>query len=170
MAATADSVLAQIAKLASPLLAQEVGRVLLLDRLRQADTEQPGGLSALPGPPDGPMRRALQRMETSIEFPIPTSEIARRVGLSPRQLERIFARDFRQSPQAYYRTLRLFRACTLIEKSAMSLTEIALSCGFETQSHFGRVFKSPYGSTPRALRQLCLRALRREEVPPLGKR
>jgi AraC family transcriptional regulator, glycine betaine-responsive activator len=157
MAATSDTVLALIAGIASPLLAKEVGRVLLLDRVRQADTEQPLGLSALAGLPDGPLREALVVMEATLEFPVPTSEIARRVGLSTRQLERIFARHLRHSPQAYYRNLRLFRARTLIESSSLPLTEIALSCGFETQSHFARVFKSRYGATPYTIRQQGLR-------------
>jgi transcriptional regulator GlxA family with amidase domain len=170
MAATADTVLALIAEIVSPLLAQEVGRVLLLDRLRHAETEQPEGLSALPGLPGGPLRQALLLMEATLEFPVPTSEIARQVNLSTRQLERIFARHLNLSPQAHYRNLRLFRARTLIESSSLPLTEIALSCGFETQSHFARVFKSRYGATPHTVRQQGLRTLVSDDVKRLEKR
>jgi transcriptional regulator GlxA family with amidase domain len=153
MAATADAVLALIGEVASPLLAHEVARVLLLDRPRRADAEQPGALSHVPGLPDGPLRKALRIMETSLEFPVPTSEIARRIGLSIRQLERVFARHLNLSPQAHYRNLRLLRARALIDASSLSISEIALACGFETQSHFARVFKSRYGTTPHKARQ-----------------
>jgi transcriptional regulator GlxA family with amidase domain len=152
MAATADVILPLIGELASPSLMRDVGRVLLLDRLRMAETEQPKGASALSSLPDGPLRRALQAMEGAIEAPLSTAEIARGVALSTRQLERLFARHLGKSPQTHYRDLRLHRARTLIEGSPLSLTEISLSCGFETPSHFSRVFKRRYGVTPHALR------------------
>jgi transcriptional regulator GlxA family with amidase domain len=156
MAATADVVLALIAELSTPALMREVGRVLLLDRLRMAETEQPKGASALISLPKGPLRRALQAMESALEAPLSTAEVASGVNLSTRQLERLFARYLGKSPQAFYRDLRLHRARTLIEGSPMALTEIALSCGFETPSHFSRVFKRRYGVTPHALRASCL--------------
>jgi transcriptional regulator GlxA family with amidase domain len=87
MAATADVILPLIAEMATPTLMREVGRVLLLDRLRVADTEQPKGASTLPGLPDGPLREALRTMETTLEFPMSTGEIAKGVNLSTRQLE-----------------------------------------------------------------------------------
>lgn len=152
MAATADVILPLIAEMATPALMREVARVMLLDRLRVADTEQPNGASALLSLPDGPLRRALKTMESALEVPMSTAEIARSVNLSTRQLERLFARYLGKSPQTYYRDLRLHRARTLIEGSPMALTEIGLSCGFDTPSLFARVFKRRYGVTPRALR------------------
>lgn len=152
MAATADVVLLLIGELATPALMREVGRVLLLDRLRIAHTEQPKGASALASLPDGPLRRALQIMEGALENPLSTAVIAKGVNLSTRQLERLFTRHLEKSPQTYYRDLRLHRARTLVEGSPMSLTEIALSCGFETPSYFSRVFKQRYGVTPYAVR------------------
>jgi transcriptional regulator GlxA family with amidase domain len=152
MAATADVILPLIAELASPTLMRDVGRVLLLDRLRMAGTEQPEGASALASLPSGPLRQALKAMESALEVPLSTAEIAKGVNLSTRQLERLFARYIGKSPQSYYRDLRLHRARTLIEGSPMALTEVGLSCGFETPSHFARVFKQRYGVTPHALR------------------
>lgn len=152
MAATADVILALVAEMTSPALMREVGRVLLLDRLRMAETEQPQGASALASLPDGPLRKALKAMETTLETPLSTARIAQDAQLSTRQLERLFSRHLGKSPRAYYRDLRLHRARTLIEGSPLSLTEIALSCGFEGSSHFSRVFKQRYGVTPLVLR------------------
>jgi transcriptional regulator GlxA family with amidase domain len=152
MAATADVVLPLIGELTTLSLMREVGRVLLLDRLRLAQTEQPKNASAQASLPDGPLRQALRAMESTLEDPISTAVIAKAVNLSTRQLERLFARHLGKSPQTYYRDLRLHRARTLVEGSPMSLTEIALSCGFVTPSHFSRVFKQRYGVTPHALR------------------
>lgn len=152
MAATADVVLALIAEMATPALARDVARVLLLDRPRMADTEQPKTASALVSLPDGPLRAALKVMEATLEFPRSTARIAETAGLSTRQLERLFARHLGKSPRAYYGDLRLHRARTLIETSTLSLTEIAVACGFESPAHFSRVFKQRYGMTPHALR------------------
>jgi transcriptional regulator GlxA family with amidase domain len=156
MAATADVVLALIAEMTSLVLMRDVGRVLLLERLRMAESEQPQGLSDLASLPGGPLRKALKAMETNIEFPQSTAEIAQSINLSARQLERLFARHLGKSPQAYYRDLRLHRARTLIEGSSLSLTEIALSCGFEGSAHFSRLFKQRYGMTPIMLRSYGL--------------
>jgi AraC family transcriptional regulator, glycine betaine-responsive activator len=156
MAATADVVLALIAELSTPVLMRDVGRVLLLDRLRMAESEQPQGASALVSLPDGPLRKALQAMESTLENPQSTAQIAQSINLSTRQLERLFARYLGKSPQAYYRDLRLHCARTLIEGSPLSLTEIALSCGFEGSAHFSRVFKKRYGMTPLMLRSAGL--------------
>lgn len=154
MTATYDAMLALISETATSLLANDVARVLLLERRRPGKTNQPQGNSDTAGLPDGPLRQALQIMETSLEFPKSTASIARMVGLSTRQVERIFARNFSMSPQQYYRGLRLRHARLLVESSHLSLTEISLACGFEASSNFARVFKREYGVSPFELRRL----------------
>lgn len=152
MNATQDAVLALIAGFASPGLAREVGRVLLMERLRLGDTEQPKGPSDTPGLTSGPFRTALRIMEETLEFPVAIAQIARQVGLSSRQLERLFSRNLGVSPSAHYLRLRLQKARVLIEGTHLVLQEVALSCGFVSQSHFSRVFKQRYGLTPHNLR------------------
>lgn len=156
MAATYDLMLAIVAETASGVLADDVARVLLLDRRRAGTTEQPRGQSDSLGLPDGPLRKALQLMEGSLEEPIATSDIGSAVGLSSRQLERIFARSLGVSPQKYYRQLRLRRARLLIDSTHLPLTEVSLACGFESPSHFSREFKKEYGTSPYVLRRMML--------------
>jgi len=154
MASTYDAMLAIVAETASGVLADDVARVLLLDRRRSGCTEQPRGQSDSLGLPDGTLRHALQLMEGSLEDPISTADIGAAVGLSTRQLERIFARSLGVSPQRYYRQLRLRRARLLIDSSHLPLTEISLACGFESSSHFSREFKREYGTSPYMLRRM----------------
>lgn len=99
---------------------------------------------------DERFQRALDIMVGNIEAPISTAELARRVGLSTRQLERIFAKNGFQSPLKYYVRLRLNRARQLLEQTRMPVTEIALACGFETQSSFSKAYKRVFGHPPKA--------------------
>ena len=83
MAATADVVLALIAELATPALMREVGRVLLLDRLRMAESEQPQGVSALASLPDGPLRKALRAMVCFGIPPVNHPDCPKRQSVNP---------------------------------------------------------------------------------------
>lgn len=87
-------------------------------------------------------------METNIEAPIPISKLAETHGIGTRQLDRLFKRYLRTSPSAYYRDLRLLRAAGLLRQSDLSVSEIALACGFNSASHMGRMFKSKFGKSP----------------------
>lgn len=153
MTATYDAMLAIVEESFSPMLADDVARVLLLDRRRSGKNEQPRGQSDSPGLSDGPLKRALQMMEASIDSAIPTREMCRTIGISSRQLERIFACTFGLSPQRYHRALRLHRARLLIESSHLPLFEISVACGFGTHSHFSRQFRKEFGISPRVLRR-----------------
>nr|WP_290428715.1 helix-turn-helix domain-containing protein [Defluviimonas salinarum] len=76
--------------------------------------------------------------------------------VSTRQMERLFARYLGTSPNKYYRQIRLHKARILIEGSKLSLSQVALACGFESHSHFSRVFKNRYGVTPYDVRSRLL--------------
>jgi AraC-like DNA-binding protein len=75
------------------------------------------------------------------------AELARRSGLSERQLREVFVRDTGLSPRAYLRWRRLRRAVTSIREGA-SLTQAAVQAGFADGAHFSRVFRSQFGMSP----------------------
>jgi len=104
---------------------------------------------------DERFHRALGIMIENIETPVSVAEIARRMALSVRQIERIFAGNGFQSPLKYYARLRLNRARQLLEQTRMPLTEIALACGFENQSVFSRMYKREFGVAPNGSRNRC---------------
>ena len=103
---------------------------------------------------DERFRGALELMLANIEIPLTTDQISKRLGFSSRQIERIFARNGFESPQKYYQKIRLNRARQLLEQTRMSQAEIALACGYENQSHFGRSYKKIFGRSPKAVRDL----------------
>jgi transcriptional regulator GlxA family with amidase domain len=143
------------ADLATYLIERHVGRsvaqksrhVLLLDRAR-------AGSDAQPHPPvaesilDERIRRAMLLMEQHLTDPLPIAEIASRLRLSTRQLERLFQAMVGLRPAEFYRSLRLRYARWLLDNTNRQVTDIALDAGFSDCAHFSRQFKAMHGFAP----------------------
>jgi len=91
----------------------------------------------------------IRRMEDSADEPISQAKLATAVGLSSRQLERLFRRYLDRTPTRYYLELRLARARLLLLQTDLSVLEVALACGFVSASHFAKCYREVYGRTPR---------------------
>jgi len=132
-----------------PAQAQKAQHVLLLSRVRGADDAQPHPPIATEGAgTDERVHRALLTMEQNLGVPLPMEEVARRVGLSARQLERRFQQVLGACPTAAYRELRLRYASWLLNNTALSVTEVAIEAGFADGAHFSRQFRGAYGHPP----------------------
>ncbi|MEY8827642.1 GlxA family transcriptional regulator [Sedimentitalea sp. XS_ASV28] len=94
------------------------------------------------------LSQVIQMMEQNIEEPISPSVLARDVGMSTRQLERLFRRYLNRSPKRYYMELRLQKARNLLMQTDMSVINVALACGFASPSHFSKCYRAHYETTP----------------------
>ncbi len=94
------------------------------------------------------LSQVIQMMESNIEEPISPSLLAKEVGMSTRQLERLFRRYLNRSPKRYYMELRLQKARNLLMQTDMSVINVALACGFASPSHFSKCYRSHYDTTP----------------------
>lgn len=90
----------------------------------------------------------IQMMEQNIEDPISPADLAEDVGMSTRQLERLFRRYLNRSPKRYYMELRLQKARNLLMQTDMSVINVALACGFASPSHFSKCYRAHYKTTP----------------------
>ena len=90
----------------------------------------------------------IQMMESNIEEPRSPSILAKDVGMSTRQLERLFRRYLNRSPKRYYMQLRLSKARNLLMQTDMSVINVALACGFASPSHFSKCYRAQYDTTP----------------------
>jgi transcriptional regulator GlxA family with amidase domain len=90
----------------------------------------------------------IQKMEANIEEPISPALLAAEVGMSTRQLERLFRRYLNRSPKRYYMELRLQKARNLLMQTDMSVINVALACGFTSPSHFSKCYRAHYQTTP----------------------
>lgn len=100
------------------------------------------------------VRRCLELMELNLAEKISIAQLARRVGLSRRTLERRFAEAVGKSLGAALVDLRLARAEELLKRTTMSLADIAARCGFYDASHFSNVFRRMKGVNPSAIRRV----------------
>ena len=94
------------------------------------------------------LSKVIQLMEINIEEPISPSILAKDVGMSTRQLERLFRRYLDRSPKRYYMELRLQKARNLLMQTDMSVINVALACGFASPSHFSKCYRAHYDTTP----------------------
>lgn len=108
-----------------------------------------------------PVRRTaiLDHISCSLEFihnnygyDIGVAEIARHVGIDRTYLYRLFQQQMGQSPKTYLTDFRLRTAAVMLRETSLSVTEIALSCGFKDASLFDRHFREAYHCTPRQYR------------------
>ncbi|MBA85012.1 MAG: AraC family transcriptional regulator [Rhodobacteraceae bacterium] len=94
------------------------------------------------------LAQVIQKMEANIEDPISPAVLASQVGMSTRQLERLFRRYLNRSPKRYYMELRLQKARNLLMQTDMSVINVALACGFASPSHFSKCYRAHYDTTP----------------------
>ncbi len=78
---------------------------------------------------------------------ITVMELARRVGVSPEHLVRLFRRDRDITPGAMLRAERMAQALRLLAQTGLTVTEIAAQTGFANSHHFARVMREVTGCT-----------------------
>ena len=133
---------------------------LCVERVRGHEERQRVALQARFGALQPRLSEAVTLMETNIEEPLSTDDIANLVGLSRRQLERLFKQYLGSLPSRYYLELRLQRARQLLLETNHSIVQVGLMCGFSSGSHFSTAFGTLFGNTPREERQ-------RKLMPPV---
>ncbi len=94
------------------------------------------------------VRRAILLMEQHVGHALSMDELAGKLHISVRQLERLFKESTGSSPQAYSRGVRLRMAAWLLTHTNRSIATIASSCGFADASHMGRDFRSTFDMSP----------------------
>jgi AraC family carnitine catabolism transcriptional activator len=134
-------------------LAVSVAEQFVYSPMREAHQAQRHSLIQRLRSPNPNIQRAVEIMESRVEDPVPTRQVADRLGISLRELERIFRRWLRTTPGAYYRHLRLERARSLLEQTDRSVTEIAYGCGFGSLPSFSRSYKRAFGHSPSTVRR-----------------
>jgi transcriptional regulator GlxA family with amidase domain len=146
--ASIDLMLQIIADDHGPDLANAVADQLIYSAIRTDQDTQRLSIPTRIGVRHPKLAGVIQRMEAAIEDPISPADLAREVGMSTRQLERLFRRYLNRSPKRYYMELRLQKARNLLMQTDMSVINVALACGFASPSHFSKCYRAHYDTTP----------------------
>ena len=151
--ATYDVMLNLLVQMHGRNFANLISDYLLKGEIRENETPQRRNLRDRLGTSDTRILRAIELMEDSIEDVLAIADIAQDIGISQRQLERLFCTHLNQSPEAYYKGIRLKCAQDLLRQTSMSVIDIALSTGYATNSSFTRSYKRKFGQSPQEYRR-----------------
>ena len=152
--------------LALTAIAAEHGRNLALDVADQLIHQ--GIRDPAASQPLAPMRRygtrnptvlaAIDLLQRSIEQPPSLAQAASALGVSPRQLQRLFATHLGTSFKRFDRELRLERARELLEQTGMTVMAVAVATGFGSVEHFGRSYRLMFAVSPGQARRSTAKA------------
>jgi transcriptional regulator GlxA family with amidase domain len=146
---------AGVADLAAALIERHLGaetarktlRVMLIDIPRTETTPQPMP-SLARAARDERVRRAILIMEQNLSDPRSVARIAAQIGVSARQLERLFLAEMGVGPASAYRAMRLDYGRWLITQGARRVGDAASLAGFADSAHFTREFRKRWGEAP----------------------
>lgn len=146
--ATADLMLHLIERDHGYDLSVAVADQMVYNAVRESSSAQKVSLQSRHGMRNTYLSRAIDIMRTHLEDPVAPSLMARDLGISTRQLERLFGKYLNTSPKKYYMEMRLERAQHLLLQTELSVTDIAMACGFQSPGHFSRVYRRAFSVTP----------------------
>jgi len=136
-----------------PDVSAGVAEQFIYERIRRSDDDQRVPLRHSEGRQSEKLLVSAELMDANIREPISQEELASYVGLSRRQLQRLYQRYLSCTPSSYYLKIRLQRARQLLRQTSSSIVEISASTGFISSSHFSKAYKELYGHSPSTERQ-----------------
>lgn len=92
--------------------------------------------------------RLADYVRLNLEQKITVADLANIEGISSQSLQHKIREQFDQSVYEWVTTLRLEKSLELLRNTKLSLAAIAISAGFSHQSHWTRLFKQKFGTTP----------------------
>ena len=135
------------------LYADCIGIAIIARLLSAAPANAPGDGPKVSALPRWRLKRAMDYVEAHLADPVSLADLASATGLTRMH----FAAQFRAAtglrPHEYLLRRRVEHAQEMFAGGAVSVVDVALSVGFQTQSHFTTVFKRFTGHTPHAWRQ-----------------
>jgi len=96
-------------------------------------------------------RRAKEMIDNRMDITL--AELARECGVSVSHFTRTFRHSTGMSPHQWLLARRISKARSLIAGTTRTISEIALECGFSSQSHLSAAFSGSLGIAPRKYRQ-----------------
>ncbi|WP_429242048.1 helix-turn-helix domain-containing protein [Luteibacter sp. 621] len=125
----------------------------LLAHLALALQALAGDGGAAQGPPasglsDAQLRRALAFIEERFSEPLKLADMAAACALSPGHFARAFQASTDKTPYRWLLDRRIAEAQRLLAMTTTPLLQVALACGFASQSHFTRIFRNTTGTPP----------------------
>ena len=120
----------------------------IVDRVRSPGERQRIPLTRRLNIQNETVLNVIAAMEANLVEPLSPERLCKHIGLSRRQIERLFNIHMGCSPARFYTRLRLERARLMLLKTGLPVIEIAVACGFISSSHFSKSYREEYGESP----------------------
>ena len=108
------------------------------------------------------LRKSLEYVDMNYSKKMSIQDMSDFVGLDRKYLHRIFKENLNKSPQEYLISYRINKACSLIKNTELSISNIAMSVGYNDLFHFSRIFKKVMNMSPSDYRLNPVEPIHRE--------
>jgi transcriptional regulator GlxA family with amidase domain len=129
-------------------LAQDVAEQFIYPRIRDEEEAQRTAIQNRYAVASPRLAQIIEMMESTLDEPVPLCELATKVGISTRQVERLFKEQMGIGPSMFYLKRRLERARTMLRQTLLPIREVAVECGFGSTAHFSHAYKKAFGIPP----------------------
>lgn len=137
----------------SCLYAESVAIMLAVHILKRYSVQQPVIREYTGGLPNHKLKTAIAYINDHLEQNILLTEIAAVVQMSPHYFATLFKQSTGIAPHQYLTQCRVERAKQYLKQQNLSIIEVSGLVGFQSQSHFAKVFRRHVGITPKAYQQ-----------------
>ncbi len=134
------------------LYVDSLANILAVHLLRNYSTIVPRTRTYDGGLPEHQLKRVTDYIHDHLEQEIRLSDLAAQLDVSQFHFSRCFKQSMGMPPHQYVIQQRVEQAKQLLDVSELSIADVALQCGFSSQSHFGQWFRKLRGMTPKAYR------------------
>jgi AraC family transcriptional regulator len=98
------------------------------------------------------LRQAVNYINEHLDQNLTLAQIAAAMRMSPNYFASLFKQSTGLTPHQYVMKCRIEKAKQLLGDQELALVEISQEVGFQSQSHFTRVFRQHTKTTPKAYR------------------
>lgn len=103
------------------------------------------------------INRAISLLQDNLGQNIPVEQIAAKIGVSRRQLDRLFEQQFDCSVHHYWQEMRLQHLHWRLTHSSHSLAQLADEVGVSDTSYLCKIFRKRFAMTPNQCRRNAIR-------------
>lgn len=136
------------------LYIESLANALTVNLLRDYSGTKPNIVIYEGGLSDRALVKVTEYINEHLSQGIKLEDLASEIGITQFHFSRLFKKSTGMSPHQYVMQQRIEKAKQLLKKANLPISNIALDCGFNSQSHLGKYFRAITGMTPKAYRQV----------------
>ena len=139
--------------LGGKLYLESLTQVLVINLLRNYSVFEPVFRKYNDGLAPYKLRQTIDYIHAYLDRDLSLKVMAEQIGMSRSYFAVRFKQAMGISPHQYVNQQRIKQAKQLLKERKLAIAEIALECGFASQSHLNKVFRSYVGMTPKSYRE-----------------